>query len=73
MTISILCYIGISDKLLKNNDDFVWAIDILFSGRFIIDVEFLDIKIVPQSVSNSDSFISKFSTIVYYNGTSDLT
>ncbi|KAJ0965277.1 hypothetical protein J5N97_026415 [Dioscorea zingiberensis] len=43
-----LVHPGISDKLLKNNDDFVWPIDILFSGRFIIDVEFLDLKIVAQ-------------------------
>ncbi|XP_042407966.1 BTB/POZ domain-containing protein At1g55760-like isoform X1 [Zingiber officinale] len=40
---------GISDKQLKNNDDFVWVIDMLQTGRFIIDVEFLDLKIVAPS------------------------
>lgn len=44
-----LVHSEICDKQLKNNDDFVWAIDVFFTGRFIIDVEFLDLKIVPQS------------------------
>ncbi|KAG6500551.1 hypothetical protein ZIOFF_040399 [Zingiber officinale] len=44
-----LIHPGISDKLLKNSGDCVWAIDTLFTGRFIIDVEFLDLKIVPPS------------------------
>ncbi|XP_074582262.1 BTB/POZ domain-containing protein At1g55760-like [Curcuma longa] len=44
-----LIHPGISDKLLKNSDDCVWAVDTLFTGRFIIDVEFLDLKIVPPS------------------------
>ncbi|PKU65124.1 BTB/POZ domain-containing protein At1g55760 [Dendrobium catenatum] len=39
---------GISDRQLKSNDYFVWAVD-TFAGKFIIDVEFLDLKIVPQS------------------------
>ncbi|KAK4750584.1 hypothetical protein SAY87_004066 [Trapa incisa] len=34
----------ITDKLLKNREDFVWAIDIPLNGKFIIDVEFLDLK-----------------------------
>ncbi|KAJ7015406.1 hypothetical protein NC653_004648 [Populus alba x Populus x berolinensis] len=35
----------VTDKQLKNNDDFVWAIDVpLTTGKFIIDVEFLDLK-----------------------------
>ncbi|XP_010928036.1 BTB/POZ domain-containing protein At1g55760 [Elaeis guineensis] len=42
-----LVHPGVCDKQLKNNDDFVWAIDTLFTGRFIIDVEFLDLKIIP--------------------------
>nr|ACL81160.1 BTB/POZ domain-containing protein [Mirabilis jalapa] len=33
------------DKQLKSNDDFVWPIDIPLVGKFIIDVEFLDLKI----------------------------
>ncbi|GMI63849.1 Stress-induced BTB protein1 [Hibiscus trionum] len=34
----------ITDKQLKNNDDFVWPIEVPFTGKFIIDVEFLDLK-----------------------------
>ncbi|CAN1847918.1 BTB/POZ domain-containing protein At1g55760 [Linum perenne] len=34
----------ITDRLLKNNDDFVWAIEVPLTGKFIIDVEFLDLK-----------------------------
>ncbi|GMN59912.1 hypothetical protein TIFTF001_029007 [Ficus carica] len=35
----------VTDKQLKNNDDFVWPIDVPLTGKFIIDVEFLDLKI----------------------------
>ncbi|KAI4307813.1 hypothetical protein L6164_030954 [Bauhinia variegata] len=34
----------IKDKKLKNNEDFVWAIEVPLTGKFIIDVEFLDLK-----------------------------
>ncbi|KAG0465025.1 hypothetical protein HPP92_019189 [Vanilla planifolia] len=44
-----LIHPGVCEKLLKNNDDFVWAIETTFIGKFIIEVEFLDLKIVPQS------------------------
>lgn len=40
---------GVYDKQLKNNDDFVWPVDTLVTGKFVIDVEFLDLKIVPPS------------------------
>ncbi|KAI3427782.1 BTB domain-containing protein [Psidium guajava] len=40
----------ITDKQLKNNDDFIWAIDVPLTGKFIIDVEFRDLKIKsPES------------------------
>ncbi|KAI3456761.1 hypothetical protein Pfo_013424 [Paulownia fortunei] len=32
------------DKPLKSNEDFVWAIEVPLTGKFIIDVEFLDLK-----------------------------
>lgn len=38
----------ITDRQLKNNDDFVWAIEVPLTGKFIIDVEFLDLKIAPS-------------------------
>ncbi|XP_022716663.1 BTB/POZ domain-containing protein At1g55760 [Durio zibethinus] len=34
----------ITDKELKNNYDFVWPIEVPLTGKFIIDVEFLDLK-----------------------------
>ncbi|KAJ4828708.1 hypothetical protein Tsubulata_029676 [Turnera subulata] len=34
----------ITDKQIKSNDDFVWAIEVPLTGKFIIDVEFLDLK-----------------------------
>ncbi|KAJ4981979.1 hypothetical protein NE237_032816 [Protea cynaroides] len=39
-----LVHPGITDKPLKNNDDFVWMIGTPLTGKFIIDVEFLDLK-----------------------------
>ncbi|XP_027094933.1 BTB/POZ domain-containing protein At1g21780 isoform X2 [Coffea arabica] len=37
----------IHERLLRTSDDFVWTIDTTFQGRFVIDVEFLDLKICP--------------------------
>ncbi|KAH1121282.1 hypothetical protein J1N35_004442 [Gossypium stocksii] len=34
----------IKDKQLKSNEDFVWPIEVPLTGKFIIDVEFLDLK-----------------------------
>ncbi|XWS09600.1 hypothetical protein CRYUN_Cryun39dG0003500 [Craigia yunnanensis] len=34
----------ITDKQLKNTDDFVWPIEVPLTGKFIIDVEFLNLK-----------------------------
>lgn len=34
----------VTDKQIKNNDDFIWAIDTPLIGKFIIDIEFLDLK-----------------------------
>ncbi|KAK9152336.1 hypothetical protein Syun_010645 [Stephania yunnanensis] len=39
-----LIHPGVTDKQLKNIDDFVWSIETPLSGKFIIDVEFLDLK-----------------------------
>lgn len=40
----------ITDKQLKNNNDFVWALEVPLTGKFIIDVEFLDLKTAPPDV-----------------------
>ncbi|CAN1268841.1 BTB/POZ domain-containing protein At1g21780 [Linum perenne] len=39
----------VHERLLRTCDDFVWPVDSSFHGRFIIDVEFLDLKICPLS------------------------
>ncbi|PQQ01479.1 BTB/POZ domain-containing protein [Prunus yedoensis var. nudiflora] len=51
--IRVVCSVGdrktlthpeITNKKLKSNEDFVWAIEVPLTGKFIIDVEFLDLK-----------------------------
>ncbi|CDP22129.1 unnamed protein product, partial [Coffea canephora] len=37
----------VHERLLRTSDDFVWPIDTTFQGRFVIHVEFLDLKICP--------------------------
>lgn len=39
----------VHERLLRNSDDFVWPVDTPFYGRFVIDVEFLDLKICPPT------------------------
>ncbi|TKY74251.1 BTB/POZ domain-containing protein [Spatholobus suberectus] len=63
----------VQEKLLRTHDDFVWPVDTAFVGRFIIDVEFLDLKICPpnggetssvwRSDGNSQSVASQNSTL----------
>lgn len=40
-----LAHPEITDKEIKNNEDFVWALEVPLTGKFIIDVEFIDLKI----------------------------
>ncbi|GMH17164.1 hypothetical protein Nepgr_019005 [Nepenthes gracilis] len=39
----------INERLFRCNDDFIWHVDFTPYGRFIIDVEFLDLKIWPTN------------------------
>lgn len=39
----------VHERVLRTSEDFVWPVDTTFLGRFIIDVEFLDLKIYPTS------------------------
>ncbi|GAB4845862.1 hypothetical protein Ancab_024866 [Ancistrocladus abbreviatus] len=58
----------ITDKQLKNSDDFVWAIEVPVAGKFIIDVEFLDLKTLspdggePCSIWTEGSTQKRFNT-----------
>lgn len=61
----VCTYSGIFDKQLKH-EGFVWAIDSSVTGRFVIEIEFLDLKIADPSVSTvslySSGFLSKVGT-----------
>lgn len=52
-----LLHPDVSDKLVKSNEDFVWTIENSLTGKFIIDVEFLDLKIASSSEGTSDCSI----------------
>ncbi|KAJ3681517.1 hypothetical protein LUZ60_016006 [Juncus effusus] len=39
------CVSPVFEKVLRGSDDFSWQVDSMFHGRFIVDVEFLDLKI----------------------------
>uniref|UniRef100_A0A2P2K3V8 BTB domain-containing protein n=2 Tax=Rhizophora mucronata TaxID=61149 RepID=A0A2P2K3V8_RHIMU len=45
----------VHERLLRTSEDFVWPLDSTFYGRFIIDVEFLDIKICPLNGGDASS------------------
>ncbi|CAI8596775.1 unnamed protein product [Vicia faba] len=52
----------IKDKVIKSNEDFVWSLEVPLSGKFIIDVDFLDLKIAspdggePCSIWGGEGF-----------------
>uniref|UniRef100_M1C0U8 BTB/POZ domain-containing protein n=1 Tax=Solanum tuberosum TaxID=4113 RepID=M1C0U8_SOLTU len=49
------------EKQLKSSDDFVWPIEIPLTGKFIIDVEFLDLKTAtPNTEKSSVKSSTKF-------------
>ncbi|KAL3614841.1 hypothetical protein CASFOL_040502 [Castilleja foliolosa] len=51
-----LVYPEVNDKQLKSNEDFVWPIDqVPLTGKFIIDVEFLDLKIASPNGTGPSS------------------
>ncbi|KAK6939886.1 BTB/POZ domain [Dillenia turbinata] len=58
----------IHERLLRTSDDFVWPVDSTILGRFIIDVEFLDLKIYspnggePTSIWPSDGMMQSRAT-----------
>ncbi|KAJ1382538.1 SKP1/BTB/POZ domain superfamily [Sesbania bispinosa] len=45
----------VHEKLIRTHDDFVWPVDTTFVGRFIIDVEFLDLKKCPLNGGEASS------------------
>ncbi|KAL6844288.1 hypothetical protein ACP4OV_025961 [Aristida adscensionis] len=49
------CVSPVQEKLLRSSDDFVWQLDVVFYGRFTIDVEFLDLRIASNNASATES------------------
>ncbi|KAM7253270.1 hypothetical protein ACFE04_025888 [Oxalis oulophora] len=47
----------IHERMFRVCEDFVWPVDCTFHGRFVIDVEFLDLKISPSSSGGEASSI----------------
>ncbi|CAL5386966.1 unnamed protein product [Camellia sinensis] len=45
----------VHERLLRTGDDFVWPVDSTFLGRFIIDVEFLDLKLCSMNGGEASS------------------
>lgn len=45
----------IKDKQLKSSEDFVWALEVPLTGKFIIDLEFLDLKTASPNGGESCS------------------
>ncbi|KAJ8460966.1 hypothetical protein OPV22_033892 [Ensete ventricosum] len=51
------------DRLLRTTEDFVWVTDFNSPGRFIVDVEFLDLKIAPLNGGDPCSIWSNGRTL----------
>ncbi|XP_022876714.1 BTB/POZ domain-containing protein At1g21780-like [Olea europaea var. sylvestris] len=45
----------VHERLLRTSDDFAWPVDSNFHGRFVVDVEFLDLKIYPLNGGEGSS------------------
>ncbi|XP_024961655.1 BTB/POZ domain-containing protein At1g21780 [Cynara cardunculus var. scolymus] len=45
----------IHERLLRTSEDFVWPVDSTFHGRFIIDVEFLDLQVYSVNGEEASS------------------
>ncbi|KAI7731188.1 hypothetical protein M8C21_030259 [Ambrosia artemisiifolia] len=67
--IQVVCSLGgrktlvhpeIRDKQLRCNGDFVWAIEVPLGGKFIIDVEFLDLKTASLNFEPESAFRRTF-------------
>ncbi|KAL9689969.1 hypothetical protein QQ045_010362 [Rhodiola kirilowii] len=44
-----LCHPEVIDKPLKSTDDFAWVVEVPLTGKFTIDVEFLDLKTASKT------------------------
>ncbi|KAL9997425.1 putative BTB/POZ domain-containing protein AtSIBP1 [Helianthus debilis subsp. tardiflorus] len=56
----------IRDKQLKSSDDFVWALEVPLTGKFIIELEFLDLKAASPNVILPLISLVKFTFVINY-------
>ncbi|RWW47975.1 hypothetical protein BHE74_00045996, partial [Ensete ventricosum] len=54
---------AVYERLLRTTEDFVWVTDFNSPGRFIVDVEFLDLKIAPLNGGDPCSIWSNGRTL----------
>uniref|UniRef100_A0A7N0UPG9 BTB domain-containing protein n=2 Tax=Kalanchoe fedtschenkoi TaxID=63787 RepID=A0A7N0UPG9_KALFE len=54
-----LTHPGIKDKQLKGKDDFVWQVETPLTDKFIIEVEFTDLKTAPPNGGEPHSIWTK--------------
>lgn len=53
----------VTNRVLKSGEDFVWPVELSFNGKFVIDVEFVDLKVAspngvePRSIWSSEEII----------------
>uniref|UniRef100_A0A1J3H865 BTB/POZ domain-containing protein n=1 Tax=Noccaea caerulescens TaxID=107243 RepID=A0A1J3H865_NOCCA len=50
------------DKRIKTNEDFIWTIEVPLTGKIIIDLEFLDLKVLSQDSGEFHSIWADGST-----------
>lgn len=46
----VMC-VAVQEKVLRTSEDFAWSANFAYYGRFIVEVEFLDLKIWTTNVS----------------------
>ncbi|KAL1833666.1 hypothetical protein DCAR_0103765 [Daucus carota subsp. sativus] len=45
----------VTEKLLRTSEDFIWSAEFAYHGRFIAEVEFLDLKVCPKNGEEATS------------------
>eukprot|EP01018_Ginkgo_biloba_P009668 Gb_11912 [translate_table: standard] len=58
----------IIDKVLKSSEDFVWPVELPFHGKFIIEVDFMDLKVAGPNVGQIPLSKSRASVLSFLYG-----
>ena len=54
--------------MLRTSEDFIWSAEFAYHGRFIAEVEFLDLKVCPKNVSLINVSLLKSKAVIYLIG-----